>query len=214
MEVAMSSTPVLPPRPGPRPATTPWAPHVQIDQNAPKKMQAELARRVFALPDVEERPGTVAHPAERAIWLRDDVPVASDDAFLGNREIGHFHPWDGSLHIVLAPELARGYGPLIETHASFPKRTNVQFLKALPGGDIQLEIWERGAGYTFASGSSSCAAAAAAYRLGLCGREVAVHMPGGALAIEIGDEFAMRMTGPVGKVAEGVLSAEVFSAAE
>jgi phospholipase/carboxylesterase len=69
-------------------------------------MQAALAKRVFALPDVEERPGTVAHPAERAIWLRDDVPVASDDAFLGNREIGHFHPWDGSLHIVLEPALA------------------------------------------------------------------------------------------------------------
>jgi hypothetical protein len=56
---------------------------------------------------VEERAGTVAHPAERAIWLRDDVPVASDDAFLGYREIGHIHPWDHSLHIVLDPELAK-----------------------------------------------------------------------------------------------------------
>lgn len=102
----MSTTPVLPPRPGPRPRTTPWAPHIQQDQNAPADMQAALAQRVFALPDVEERAGTVAHPAERAIWLRDEVPVASADAFLGNREIGHFHPWDGSLHIVLAPELA------------------------------------------------------------------------------------------------------------
>jgi phospholipase/carboxylesterase len=104
-EVSMNVTVQLPQRAGPRPRTTPWAPHVQQDQNAPVEMQAALADRVFALPDVEERPGTVAHPAERAIWLRDDVRVASQDAFLGNREIGHFHPWDGGLHIVLPPEL-------------------------------------------------------------------------------------------------------------
>jgi hypothetical protein len=102
----MSTTPVLPPRPGRRPRTPSWAPHVQQDQTAPAAMQATLAQQVFALPDIEERPGTVAHPAERPIWLRDEVPVAWTDGFLGNREIGHFHPWDGSLHIVLAPELA------------------------------------------------------------------------------------------------------------
>lgn len=100
------STVQLPNRRGPRPHTTPRAPHIQQDQNAPAEMQAALAERVFALPDIEERPGTVAHPAERAIWLRDDVPVASPDAFLGNREVGHFHPWDESLHITLPPELA------------------------------------------------------------------------------------------------------------
>jgi hypothetical protein len=98
----MRTTPVLPPRPGRRPPTTSWAPHLQHDHNAP----AALARRVFALPDVDERPGAVAHPAERAIWLRDQVPVASTDGFLGNHETGHVHPLDANLHIVLAPELA------------------------------------------------------------------------------------------------------------
>lgn len=97
---------VLPARPGPRPRTTPWAPHVQEDQNAPAAMGALPAWRVFALPEVEERAGTVAHPAERAIWLRDEIPAAPGDVFLGDREIGHFHPWDGSLHIVLDPGLA------------------------------------------------------------------------------------------------------------
>jgi hypothetical protein len=99
-------TTALPRRDGPRPRTTAWAPHIQEDQLAPEEMRDALAARVFALPDAEERAGTVAHPAERAIWLRDGVAVASDDAFLGNREIGHFHPWDGSLHIVLDPALA------------------------------------------------------------------------------------------------------------
>jgi diaminopimelate epimerase len=108
------------------------------------------------------------------------------------------------------PELAKQYGPLIETHPSFPKRTNVQFMKVIDRGNIQIEIWERGAGYTLASGSSSSAAAAVANRLGLCDSSVTVHMPGGIIGIEIGPEFAIQMTGPVTKVAEGVIAAEMF----
>jgi hypothetical protein len=69
-------------------------------------MHAALMSRVFALLGVEERPGTVADPRESAIWLRDELPAGPADAFLGNREIGHFHPWDHSLHIALPPELA------------------------------------------------------------------------------------------------------------
>ncbi len=97
----------LPSRPGPRPLTTSWAPHIQQDQNAPQPLQTALARRVFALAAVEERPTTLSAPGARAIWLRDDLPAGPRDAFLGNREIGHFHPWDGSLHIALPPDLAR-----------------------------------------------------------------------------------------------------------
>ena len=77
---------------------------------------------------------------------------------------------------------------------------------------LRIEIWERGAGYTLASGSSSSAAAAVAHKLGLCDRAVSVHMPGGVIAIEIGDDFAVRMTGPVTRVAEGVIADEMFAA--
>jgi diaminopimelate epimerase len=100
---------------------------------------------------------------------------------------------------------------LIEVHPDFPKRTNVQFLKVLDRGNIQIEIWERGAGYTLASGSSSSAAAAVAHKLGLCDRSITVHMPGGKLAIEIGADFDILMTGPVTKVAEGVIANEIQS---
>jgi len=99
--------PTLPSRHGPRPRTTPWAPHIQQDQNAPPEMQAALAARVFALPDVEDRPTILSAEGARAIWLKDAVPAGSADAFLGKREIGHFHPWDGSLHIALPPDVAR-----------------------------------------------------------------------------------------------------------
>jgi diaminopimelate epimerase len=120
----------------------------------------------------------------------------------------------GNPHCVLPlPEinagLAREFGPLIEVHPDFPKRTNVQFLKVLDRGNIQIEIWERGAGYTLASGSSSSAAAAVAHKLGLCDRSITVHMPGGKLAIEIGADFDILMTGPVTKVAEGVIANEI-----
>ena len=111
----------------------------------------------------------------------------------------------------ITDELAKNHGPHLETHPSFPKRTNVQFLQVLDRQNIRIEIWERGAGYTLASGSSSSASAAVARKLGLVDAAVTVHMPGGTLRIEIGDDFAIRMTGPVTAVAEGLIAREIFS---
>ncbi len=110
----------------------------------------------------------------------------------------------------LSADLARRYGPAIEVHPLFPNRTNVQFLKILDRNSIQIEIWERGAGYTLASGSSSSASAAVAHRLGLVDRSVTVRMPGGSIGIEIGDGFSIMMTGTVNKVADGEIDAELF----
>jgi diaminopimelate epimerase len=111
----------------------------------------------------------------------------------------------------LSPELARHYGPLIETDTRFPHRTNVQFLEVLDRQNIRIEIWERGAGYTLASGSSSTAAAAVAYRLGLCDSAITVYMPGGELAIKFSQDFAATMTGPVTRVCQGIIEAEMFT---
>ncbi len=122
----------------------------------------------------------------------------------------------GNPHCVIqmpevTPELVKKYGSRLEVHPYFPNRTNVQFMKVLDRGNIQIEIWERGAGYTLASGSSSSAAAAVAHRLGLCDSSIAVHMPGGQIAIEISNDFLITMTGAVTKVAEGLLSMEIFA---
>ena len=97
-------------------------------------------------------------------------------------------------------------GPVLENHPLFPKRTNVQL--AVPTGpkDIFILIWERGAGETQASGSSSCAAASAAVRLGLVKGPVTVKMPGGTLNIEVAQDFSLTMKGPVAEVARGALS--------
>jgi diaminopimelate epimerase len=111
----------------------------------------------------------------------------------------------------ISEELVRRYGPSIETHPQFPRKTNVQFLKVIDRSNIQIEIWERGAGYTLASGSSSSAAAAVAHRLGLVDRHVTVHMPGGQIQIGIGDNFSIRMTGTVNAVARGEMLPELFA---
>ena len=105
---------------------------------------------------------------------------------------------------------ARRWGPLIEYDTRFPNRTNVQFMKILDRGNIQIEIWERGAGYTLASGSSSSAAAGVARRLGFCDSNIIVHMPGGTLEITVTDDFSISMTGPVTPIAEGTISPELF----
>jgi diaminopimelate epimerase len=122
----------------------------------------------------------------------------------------------GNPHCVLplaevSSELAHRYGPHLETHPLFPRKTNVQFLQVLDRAHIRIEIWERGAGYTLASGSSSSAAAAVAHKLGLVDRHVTVHMPGGEIGIEIGEDFSILMTGTVNKVADGTMHPELFA---
>ena len=111
----------------------------------------------------------------------------------------------------ISAELACNDGAAIEIDPTFPNRTNVQFLKVIDRNNIQIEIWERGAGYTLASGSSSSASAAVANRIGLCDRDITVHMPGGKIAIEIGDDYAIRMTGPATRVADMTFDTEALS---
>lgn len=122
----------------------------------------------------------------------------------------------GNPHCVIpveevTPLLATRYGSVIENHPNFPNRTNVQFLQVLDRNNIRIEIWERGAGYTLASGSSSCAAASVACRLGLCDRNITVHMPGGTISIEIDENYRVVMTGPVTHICNGHVNKECFA---
>jgi diaminopimelate epimerase len=134
---------------------------------------------------------------------------------VGDQELRFCAATIGNPHCVVlcdnvSAQDAQKWGPLVETDARFPNRTNVQFMNVLDRSNIQIEIWERGVGYTLASGSSSSAAAAVAYRLGLCDAQVAVHMPGGEIDISISQDLNITMTGPVSKVCEGTFSTEMF----
>jgi diaminopimelate epimerase len=116
--------------------------------------------------------------------------------------------------VVVVPDLAdvdvHKLGPKIERHPAFPKGTNVQFAQVVSRSEVWILIWERGAGYTLASGSSSCAVAAACHRNGLVDRSVTVSMPGGQLAIAITDDGEIRMHGPVEEICEGDLSPDLL----
>ena len=101
------------------------------------------------------------------------------------------------LNADVSQETALKFGPLLENAPRFPHRINVQFLQVLDEHNIRIEIWERGAGYTLASGTSSCASAAAAIRNGFCASPVTVHAPGGNLVVEIDKNWEARLTGPV-----------------
>ena len=83
-------------------------------------------------------------------------------------------------------------------------------MQVLDRENIRIEIWERGAGYTLASGSSSSASAAVARKLGLVDPRVTVHMPGGQLQIELSDDYSVLMTGGVTRVADGDIHREMF----
>ncbi len=141
--------------------------------------------------------------------------VINEPITVGGREFTYCAATIGNPHCVLplpavSESLAREFGPLLEVHPNFPRKTNVQFLQVCDRANIRIEIWERGAGYTLASGSSSSAAAAVAHKLGLVDQAVAVHCPGGIINIEIREGFDILMTGSVTKVSEGVISPEIF----
>lgn len=107
--------------------------------------------------------------------------------------------------------LARQVGPTIEQADCFPNRVNVQFARVLDAHTLQIEIWERGAGYTLASGTSSCAAAGAAIRTGRCRSPVQVRMAGGMAVVAVDDAWRASLTGEVESVARGNLSADLLA---
>ncbi|MEP0354623.1 MAG: diaminopimelate epimerase [Paraglaciecola sp.] len=136
---------------------------------------------------------------------------------VNGREFTYYLANVGNPHCVilveeLSPSLATELGKVIENDARFPNRTNVQFVKVIDKSTITIEIWERGAGYTLASGSSSSAAASVVHGLGLCDANVNVHMPGGIINIKLDDSFFATMTGDVRKICEGEISNEVLGA--
>jgi len=143
-------------------------------------------------------------------------PVVDKEILLQGTSYTMYAATIGNPHCVLPMDtvneaLAREIGPLVETHALFPRRTNVQLLKVIDEKTIQIEIWERGAGYTLASGSSSSAAGAVARRMGLVGPDILVKMPGGDIQLHISDTFDVRMTGPATRVGRYDLDPEVLA---
>jgi diaminopimelate epimerase len=101
-------------------------------------------------------------------------------------------------------------GRLLEHHPQFPNRSNVQFAKVDNEKEVSIRIWERGAGYTLASGSSSCAVAAACVKTHRTGPDLTIHMPGGDLSLKVGKDFDLTMRGPVEEICVGTVTGELL----
>ena len=119
---------------------------------------------------------------------------------LGDEQIEFTPVSVGNPHAVVRREPERGellrLGPRIERHSRFPDRTNVQLVRVDGTHDLTVGVWERGAGETLSSGTSSVAAAAAAVANGWCESPVHVHLPGGDLLVELDTDGRAHLTGP------------------
>lgn len=133
----------------------------------------------------------------------DDEPVELIPVSVGNPHAVVFRDPD-------AAELRR-LGPLIERHPRFPSRTNVQLVRVDGRHDLTVGVWERGAGETLASGTSSCAAAAAAIASGRCESPIVVHLRGGDLVVSIDAAWRATLTGPAQELCVGELSEELVA---
>jgi diaminopimelate epimerase len=106
----------------------------------------------------------------------------------------------------LAKTTVETWGPEIETHPFFPRRTNVEFAQIVSPRDVRVRVWERGAGLTLACGTGACATAVAGVLTGRLQRQATVHLPGGALRIDWRADDHVIMTGPAAFVYEGRFS--------
>jgi len=102
-------------------------------------------------------------------------------------------------------------GPMIEEHKYFPRKVNVEFVKALGEHDARMRVWERGVGETWACGTGATATAVALVRTGQCTSPVTIELPGGKLEVEVRPDWRVFMTGPAEEIYHGDLSLEFLA---
>jgi diaminopimelate epimerase len=164
----------------------------------------EMGRCTFRTDEIPMR-----GPAEEAVA----VPLAVDGGSQIVTAVSVGNPHCVIFTDRLDEALVRRLGPLVEHHPAFPNRINVQWAHVTSRAAVEILIWERGAGFTLASGSSSSAVACAAVRNGLCDHGlVTVRMPGGALHVEVRPDWSIRLQGPVEEVYAGTFSPDLLDA--
>ena len=170
---------------------------LDLDGDRVRMITAEMGRATFVSTEIP-----VAGPRREVV--RETLAV--DDQRLTVTCVSVGNPHCVIFTDTLDVEEVKRLGPKIEHHPSFPNRINVQFATPLGRDRVSILIWERGAGYTLASGTSSCAVAAACVKNGLTYRTVTIESPGGALAVSIADTWDLTLTGPVSEICRGRLS--------
>lgn len=159
----------------------------------------------------------------KASFVSREIPVTGEIREVINEEfVFHDETYKatcltiGNPHCIIftdhvSAEEVKALGPYVEDAPEFPERMNLQLCHRIDSGNLDIEIWERGSGYTRASGTGSCAAAMAAYRLGLVESRVNVNQPGGMIQIDIEEDGTIYMTGTVGYIADMHVAESFFS---
>lgn len=148
--------------------------------------------------------------------LREEIPcegttgarVINEKLTIDDRDFAITCVSMGNPHCIIFNEnpdrLVNKYGPLIEVHPFFPRKTNVEFVEVINDREVKMRVWERGAGITLACGTGACATAVACVLNNKTERQVTVHLLGGDLSIEWSKENNhLYMTGPAELVFDG-----------
>lgn len=178
---------------------------VRVDMGEPVFDPDKIPVDVGAMYDIQSSKGKNVNLKSAISNLILDYPI-----LIADREFTVTCLSMGNPHAVIVVENLSGfpveyYGPLIERHAIFPRRTNVEFIEIPTDREIRMRVWERGSGETAACGTGASAVAAAGHLKGLTGRKVTVHLLGGDLAIEWASDNHIYMTGPAEEVFEGLI---------
>lgn len=157
--------------------------------------------------------GKLSFVSEEIPVIGERREVINEDMVFGNNLYPATCVSVGNPHCVIpmqeiSKELVCKIGVHSESARYFPERVNTEIMKVTDRNNIAIETYERGAGYTMATGTGACAAAAVAYKLGLTENKMLVHMPGGDLQVEIADDWNVYITGDVFYIAEIKLSTE------
>ena len=157
--------------------------------------------------------GKLSFVSEEIPVIGERREVINEDMVFGNNLYPATCVSVGNPHCVIpmqeiSKELVCKIGVHSESARYFPERVNTEIMKVTDRNNIAIETYERGAGYTMATGTGACAAAAVAYKLGLKENKMLVHMPGGDLQVEIADDWNVYITGDVFYIAEIKLSTE------
>ncbi len=164
--------------------------NVRVDMGEPVLEPAKIPVNVQSAPPVIDYPMSIEGMEFKATFVS-----------MGNPHAVFFIPED------LAGFAVEAYGPKIEHHSLFPKRTNVEFVNAVSRNEVVMRVWERGSGETLACGTGACATGVAAMLKGLTERRVTVKLLGGNLLIEWSEQNNhVYMTGPAVEVFDGVIN--------
>jgi diaminopimelate epimerase len=178
-----------------------YAEVVKTENGKARTIKVDMGKAIFEAEKVPVK-------SEKEECLDEELQLKDKTYLINCVSVGNPHC------VILKDELSEDeivhYGTQIENHPKFPNRINVQFAKVLSPDEVEILIWERGAGYTLASGSSSSAVAAVMVKKGLTNRKLTIKMPGGKLKLEVDKDWQIRMIGEVREIASGYLSAELL----